>query len=64
MREHLTVVELEYPYGGRFWTRPLPAPEAVALAYDLIAKSGLYWSDIDCSGDCWCVSDPYDKVEA
>jgi len=62
MREHLTVIELEYHDGGRFWTRPLPAPEAVALAYALIAEADLVWSDIDCSGDCWCVSDRDGKV--
>jgi hypothetical protein len=58
----MTVIELEYPEGGRFWTRPLPATEAIALAYDMIAKQELYWSDIDCSGDCWCVSHPSGKV--
>ena len=62
MREHLTVIELEYHDGGRFWTAALPASEAIAQAYDLLAGGGLYWSDIDCSVHCWCVSHPSGKV--
>ena len=57
MRQHMTVIELEYPDGYRFWTRPLPADQAVALAYDMIDKAGLYWSYIGCAEECWCLSD-------
>lgn len=51
-REHLSVVEVEFDTGGRFWTKPMPDSEVDAYIGDL--PESMYLSDIDHAGKCWC----------
>ena len=61
--QHMMVIEFEDESGYRYWTRPLPESE-VSDRIIKEAEIGYGFSDLDCSIECWCVSDPSGKVNA
>lgn len=61
--QHMMVIQFEDEYGYRYWTRPMPES---AISDRIVQEESIGYgvSDIDCSPECWCVSDRYAKVEA
>lgn len=52
-REHLTMVEIDDPCGGRFWSRPIKDSEVDKYISDHLSL-GYEISDVDHAASCWC----------
>lgn len=52
VREHLSVIEIEYAGGGRAWSAPMPDSEVDAYLDAHLRDNSV--SDIDHAAKCWC----------
>jgi hypothetical protein len=52
VREHLSVVEIEYAGGGRAWSAPMPDSEVDGYLDRNLRDNSV--SDIDHAARCWC----------
>lgn len=52
VREHMSVIEIEYSGGGRAWSAPMPDSEVGPYLDAHLRDNSV--SDIDHAARCWC----------
>lgn len=52
VREHMSIIEIEYLGGGRAWSAPMPDSEVGPYLDAHLRDNSV--SDIDHAANCWC----------